>query len=487
MPILPFPEYRPDLSDYEGQATRSILNVLPRADGYGPWADFSALSAALAAQCRGAFYARKADGSVQIFAGTSTKLYTMSNTDFTWSDVSKAAGTYTTIPTGDQWQFRQFGKYVFAVQINAPVQVYDLTSSSAFADLAGSPPQARYISVVNRFLVLSGLGSSTPYRIHWSGYNDTTRWTVGINLSDFQDIPDGGIVRTVADGETGIVTQDSAIRRITYEPGTKTVFRFDRISEDKGILAPLSMVRAGDRVFYIGNDGFQMIVPGGYPQPIGKEKVSATFLADLDTSALQYCIGAADPRASRVYWSYRSASDSTTGFNKIICYDYALERWSIISTAGEYLATMAAPGTTLENLDSINSSIDALTFSLDDVSTGALSRLGAVNTAHKLGFYSGSNVEATLVTASRGGDGRRIRVRSLRPITDATSVFASVSKRETQHAAEVYSTESAMTSYGVCPQNVSTRFARGKARIPAGTSWTFASGLEPEVSIEGRR
>lgn len=567
MPILPVPEYRPDMSDYEGMATRSILNVVPRADGYGPWQDFNVLSSALPAQCRGMFCARMSDGSVRVFAATSTRLWYLNNSDLTWIPCSKvtaltsisnaspavftlashglsagdaivlstsgslptgltvgtvyyvlssgltanaftvsttAGGTavntssagsgthsftgyYTAVPTNDQWQFAQFNNYVFAVQINTAPQVFDLSSSTAFADLGGSPPQARYIAIVNRFVVLSGLGSSTPYRVQWSGYNATTTWTAGTSQSDYQDIPDGGIVRTIAGGEFGIITQDSSIRRMIYAPGSPVVFQFERISEDKGIAAPLSLVRGGDRVFYAGTDGFQMIVPGGYPTPIGKEKVSATFLADLDTSAQQYCIGASDPRSTRVYWAYRSSSDSTSGFNKILCYDYALERWSLLSVSGEYLSTLAAPGITLESLDSVSSSIDALSTSLDDISTAAVSKLAGINTSHKLGFYSGSNIEATLVTAARGGDGRRIRVRGFRPVTDAGTVYGSISKRETASATESYSTESAMNSYGNVIVNVSTRYARGKMRIPAGTTWTFATGVEPDVVTEGLR
>ena len=56
---------------------------------------------------------------------------------------------------------------------------FDLTAASAFADLAGSPPQARYVAVIGRFLVLSGLPSN-PYRIQWSGLNATTAWTAGV-------------------------------------------------------------------------------------------------------------------------------------------------------------------------------------------------------------------------------------------------------------------------------------------------------------------
>jgi hypothetical protein len=59
MPLLATADYRPDVSDYEGQATRNILNVIPRGDGYGPFPGFSAYTSALPATCRGAFYALK--------------------------------------------------------------------------------------------------------------------------------------------------------------------------------------------------------------------------------------------------------------------------------------------------------------------------------------------------------------------------------------------------------------------------------------------
>ncbi len=34
---------------------------------------------------------------------------------------------------------------------------------------------------------------------------------------------------------------------------------------------------------------------------------------------------------------------------------------------------------------------------------------------------------------------------------------------------------------------VSTRYARGKIRIPYGTPWTFAMGIEPESVLDGKR
>ena len=217
--LFVFGEYRPDVSDFRAQSTRTLANVLPRADGYGPFADLTNLSGALAAACRGLFFARKADGTIVIFAGTSTRLYKLDNTTYGWTDVSKALASYAAIEAAGQWQFAQFNNFVVAVQANVPPQVFDLSSSTEFADLAGSPPQARYVSIVNRFVVLSGL-LSNPFRIQWSGLNAATTWTAGTSQSDYQDLPDGGIVRGVGGGESGIIFQDGAIRRMTYAPGS---------------------------------------------------------------------------------------------------------------------------------------------------------------------------------------------------------------------------------------------------------------------------
>lgn len=484
--ILPFGGYEPDRSSYKGVNSQLIANVVPRADGYGPFQDFTPFTAALADPCRGFFYARKTDGTVAVFAGTSSKLYWLNNTDFTWVDVSAGGGSYTALPTSDHWQFAQFGNLVIAVQANVVPQVFDLTSSSAFATLGGSPPPARYIAIVGRFVVLSGL-LSTPYRIQWSGLNAVTTWTPGTNSSDFQDLPDGGIVRGVAGGEYGVIFQESAMRRMIFVPGSPVIFNIERITEDKGLMAPYSLIRAGDKIFFLSPQGFQGMLSTGVPEAIGKERFDRTFFADYDSGAIHLIIGTADPTETRVYWAYKSNSGTTGQFDKVLCYDYALNRASIIAMSGEYLASLARPGLTLENLDSISGSLDALTFSLDDVSTAALSKLSAVNTAHKLGFFTGGNLEATLDTSEQSLNGRRMRVKGIRPVTDATTCYGSVGVRETLQETVSFSVEQAVDAKGLCPANVSTRLARGRLRIPAATTWTFATGIEPEFAQEGRR
>jgi len=488
MPLLQWGEYRPDVSDYEGKTSQNILNVIPRGDGYGPFPGTSTFSQALPGACRGAFYALKSDGTIITFAATASKLYKLNNTDFSWADVSLGAGSYSSVTGTAQWRFAQAGNLVFATQANAVLQVFDLTSSTAFANALGSPPQAAYIDIVGRFIVLSGL-LSAPYRIQWSGLNDfnsANSWTSGLNSSDFQDFPDGGIVRGVAGGEFGTIFQDQAIRRMTYVPGNPIVFQIDRISQDKGLFAPYSIIRAGELVFFYSNQGFHKIAPGGFPEPIGREKVDRSFLLDLDKANLQLFLGASDPRSSRVYWAYKSASGQTGVYDKLLGYDYVLERFFPVSMIGEYLLGISQTGLTLENLDSISGSIDALTLTLDAYATAVQPENAQFGSDHKLSFFRGNALEATLVTAEQGTDGRRIYVNGFRPITDASAVYGSLQYRETQQTSPTISAEVAINSRtGRCDMRNDTRYARMKARIPAATTWTFCAGIEPDVTQTG--
>lgn len=483
MPMLAWGAWSPDCADYEGTASHNILNVVPRGDGYGPFPSFAAYTQALPSACRGAFYALKSDGTVITFAGTSTKLYKLNNTDYSWADVSLGASTYSALTSTAQWQFAQTGNLVFATQANAVLQVFDLSSSTAFAVALGSPPQAAYISVVGRFLVLSGLLSS-PYRIQWSGlnsFNASASWTSGVNSSDFQDFPDGGLVRGVAGGESGIVFQDQAIRRMSYVPGSPIIFQIDRITQDKGLYAPYSIIRAGEKIFFYAGQGFHKIEPGGIPEQIGREKVDRTFLADLDKGNLQLFMGAADPRTTRVYWAYKSAAGTTGAYDKLLGYDYLLDRFFPISSTGEYLLGISQSGLTLENLDAISSSIDAMTLSLDSYATAVQPQIAQFNASHILGFFSGANLEATLESAEQGTDENRIMVRGFRPVTDAATLYGSLTYRGTQGASSTTGAEVLINARtGRCDMRRDTRYARFKTRIPAGTNWSFAAGVVPD-------
>lgn len=560
MAQLSFGEYRPDVSDLNQSYTKSVRNVVPQSDGYGPFKGPNVFTDALPAQCRGKFFARNADGSIVVFAGTSDRLYTLDNTTLAWTDVSKGGTAYSALDSTANWTFAQFNSVVIACQANTVPQAFTLGSSSQFADLGGSPPQAAYVAVVNRFVVLSGL-LSAPRRVQWSGLNAITTWTSGTTYSDFQDMPDGGNVRGVVGGEFGVILQDTSIRRMTFSPGADIIFQIDRLARDLGTSLPYSVVDAEGLVLFYSTKGFMMISGDGSMKPIGKERVDRTFAASVDFASPRLAIGATKPDSSLVLWAYKAADYNGTGFNKALVYDTILDRWAPLDIEGDYIASMAKPGLTLESLNTIGSvaisgaadngaglvrltvasttgwttgdikdvasvggtteangtwtitvvdgthidlqgstfanaytsggyvagSIDDLDVSLDDFTAATLTQLAIVDADKRLGYFTGDNLEATLETSEQSGISKRLFVRGFFPLTDAATLYGSVGRRENMNAAPSYTDETALNAQGFCPQRASTRHARAKVRIPAGTSWSYITAVDPDVTFEGAR
>lgn len=494
MPIVTFGEYRPDVSDYQAGSEKGVLNVVPRGDGFGPFPSLAAISASLGVQCRGAFAAYKTDGSVVVFAASATNLSLLNNSTFGWSNVSKAGGPYSPLSNGDMWIFRQFNNLVFATQANAPLQVFDISSSVAFADALGSPPQARYMDVVGRFLVLTGL-LSNPNRVKWSGLNDVNSansWTAGVNSSDEQDFPDGGFCRGIAGGESGIIAQDTIIRRMIYLPGDPKVFQIEKIAEGLGIYGPYSLVRAGSTIFFYSLKGFQKIDPGGVPVAIGRERVDRTFFADLDAGSPQLFQGIADPRSTRVLWVYKSITGAPGNqFDRALLYDTVLDKFTPLRFSGDCLFHVSQPGVTLESLDALlGTNLDAITQSFDSFATAIVPELAAFDVNHQISFFRGPPMEATLETAEQGTDGRRVKLKvGFRPVSDAPVVFGSASRRENLQAPVVAGVErNVHAKTGICNMLLDTRYSRFKCRIPAGTAWTYINGVEPiDLKPTGKR
>jgi hypothetical protein len=351
-----FPPFAPDLSDNLTQTSQTIYNVVPRADGYGPFFDFQSFSQPLPnAACRGSFFARNNDGTITIFAGDTTNLYVLNNSTLIWNNADPGGVPYTALPVQGQWQFEQFDNTVIAVQANAAPQAYTLQVSTQFAALGGTPPQASYVAIVNRFVVLSGLTSS-PFRIQWSDLDAPTVWTPGTGQADFQDLPDGGQSKMVLGFDLyGVIFQDNIARLLTYSAGSPVIFTITKITggDGNGLFAPYGSEIDQDNVFWISQEGFKMMSPGGAPTPIGKEIIDRFFFSSVDTSNLYLVLMSTDPAVSRLYIAYKSLHGPAGQYDTILVYDWELQRWSLIQMTGQYILPISKPGVTEEVLDSI--------------------------------------------------------------------------------------------------------------------------------------
>lgn len=487
MALIPFGDFRPDVSPYRGKHTTSATNVLPQGDGYGPLQSLLAYTNALPAQCRGAFVAYALDGTVEVFAGTSTNLYRLNKTNLTWTEASKSTDAYS-LPTDAQWSFAQLGNVVIAAHINDVLQVFTIGSSTDFADQSGSP-QAQQITIINEFVVASGI-SGNLNRVKWSARADVTVWTVGTAESDQEDFLDGGIVKRVEGGEfSGLVLQDRAIHRMTYQPGAPTIFAFDRIKKIGGLRVQGMVASDDERTFYLSHRGFQMLPAGANSTvPIGKEKVDRFFFADWDTSETRTALATIDPQGHRVFFAYFSINGETTKFDRLLVYDWVLERWAYINgIVGQYLFPFAAPGTTLEALDAQFPDIDAMTLSLDDIPLAQSPEIGVVGADSKAGFLRGDTLEAELQTAEQSGEFDRLNVDGFRPVTDASDVRGRVSFRGKLADDLSWTEEATMDADGFVAVRKNTRMTRFRCRIPAATSWSFALGIETQAIKAGRQ
>jgi len=217
------------------------------------------------------------------------------------------------------------------------------------------------------------------------------------------------------------------------------------------------------------------IRPGGAPVPIGKERVDTTFLADLDQDNMQLFIGAADPVATRVYWTYKSLLGSAAQTDKIMCFDYALGdagRWSlIVGQNNQFLTSFATLG--LVGTVPPSSRLNLLQVRF---------YLAGFNSSNQMGTFSGSNLEAILETDSKDlGD--RFAILFVRPLSDAQRCFISIGFQDTFATRVSYSSEQPINPQGLCPCRVETRYARAKLRIPSGTAWTTALAVRPHDTV----
>lgn len=570
--LIEWGEYAPDLSSLGSGATDVTSGCVPHEDGLGPFKSLQELTASLPLPCRGHLFARLSDGSIASFAGTASRLYLLDNSTLTWIDVSKGGGAYADMVTADNWQFAQFNDFVIAVNQNNPPQKFILSSATKFVDLGGSPPNARFVTIIGLIVVLTGL-LSNPRRMQWSDLDAPEQWTAGIGISDFQDMPDGGSCLGISGGDSyGLLFQEASIRSVIYAPGSATTFQIIRISTQDTLFAAYSIINAGTRTFFLSAQGFKVVEAGGQPKPIGKERVDRTFFEDVDPSNLQLVIGATDPTATRVYWAYKSTQTQTILFDKILCYDWSIGengRWSLLPISGEYLTSLARPGLTLEQLDAsaptplnilgvanngsglirltlnalfnadftvvgqnfivvygvvgtgglsaavnttwaftvidsthidlvgstfvgaytsgghIGGSLDLLPFSLDSVPRASVAALAAFSSAHKLGFFTGPNLEAIIETGEQDLEGRLVFVQGVRPLTDSAEAAVSIGCRLNANAASTFTAESIVDANGFCGLTVETRYAKARLRVPAASVWTYARGVEPDAVPAG--
>src|SRR5262245_57324163 len=249
------------------------------------------------------------------------------------------------------------------------------------------------------------------------GHQRRHGWTIGVNLCDEQEFADGGRVTGIAGGEFGYVMQETSIRRMIFQPGSDTAFRFERVEKEHGAAAGYAVVATINAVFFISNDGFYSFGESGLV-PIGAQRVNRWFRANSDSARFFSVIAFTDPYAPRIYWAFYNAAGSAN-FDRLLIYDWQLDRWSWSDAGAMFWATSVTSGLSLEALDTFGSIDTGVPYSLDSrVWEGGRPVIGALDIAGRLAFLEGAAPrDATLATAPlQLNPGARANVGSVMPI-----------------------------------------------------------------------
>lgn len=471
MPVYPFREWLPDQPAYRNPGLLQAQDVFPAARGYLPVGTLTAVTTALDNRPRGALQARDTSGNVYQYAADKTKLY--QNIDGTWTDRSKVGG-YSAVSEG-RWEFAVWKNKAIATNFADNPQVITF-AGTAFADLT-TAFKAKHVAVVRDFVVFGNTSDSSegnvPDRVRWSAFNDETDYTVSAStLSDYQDLKTAAVER-IFGGEYAVVFQKNSVWRMTFV-GAPVVFQFDEVLPGIGLLAEGAAARLGDTIYFLSGKGFFALEAGARARPIGAGRVDRYVLDAIDETKLHRLSAAADPRTQRIFFSYIETTSNNP--NKVIVYDAAFDRWSLLDERVELLWDAGTTDTTVDSLvgilvDDTNVAVDSSRW------VGGEPSIAAFDGDFKSGFFDGSNKTALIETGEfEFNDGGRARVNGFRGLVDGGTVTAEVGSRNSQSESTSYGSTLSVYANNRFTTRVNARYHTFRFNLAG--AWTKAVGMQ---------
>ena len=342
--------------DIDNPITPSILgaeNALPAAGGYRGVPDYIEETTPVHAteKVLNGISTYNSFGQVLNIVGTTEGLYCLNADNENWYSISPVGLTILV----DNWSFTQIGGYIVASsdQLNHLLK-FDLSIRrdnngevpTTFTEVATSP-SGKYLSTINGFLVSAHPEEST-IKVSRSARGNFEDWAISRETgAGFTNLElRHGPITGMAAYKYIVIFQESGITKMT-PMNPPTFFRFDNIHNNFGCVSSESVVQHGDSIFFLGSDGFYMLVGGEELVPIGVGKINEWFLKTV--LSIHLVRGQISPTDKQVYWSFSTISNDK--FDKILVYNWAYNKWGLISQSHQHISTYARPGETLEGLD----------------------------------------------------------------------------------------------------------------------------------------
>lgn len=216
---------------------------------------------------------QKTDGTARMFACTATKIYEVTGSAAT--DRSSGGGSYT---SGTHWSCAEYGDVTVYTNRAANVQA---SSSGAFADLAGSPPKARYVCAQSLAVVLAAYndGVNTYEDGLWfSDIGDHTTWTPSSSneAANLRLLQTPGPITAIAAFKGDVLAwKANSFYRVSYV-GLPVIWAPVLVSDNIGAAGPGAVCVCGDVVLFQGESGWFVYDGTGSPRKIAPAKIHAS-------------------------------------------------------------------------------------------------------------------------------------------------------------------------------------------------------------------
>lgn len=499
MAVIELGPWKPDLPAL-GNTCLIAKNVIRGQMSYRQFRAFANTITALAERIQGAIAVKETGGGAHVYAGTNTTLQQLPPGATAFTDRS---GTTYSCAADETWSFASNTSSVFAANIANAIQASTVGASSSFADLAAAAPKCRRLGIWGVHLVAANLldGSTYyPHAVQWcgqtAGVGDPTSWptigsvTAAQQRSDRRYL-DGGAVTGIISGEFGgYVVAEKKIFRATTDAGS-LFFDIQPVEINRGSRFPGSIAAVGRILFYLGDDGMWMF-DGLQSVPIGAQKIDRWLLADLDPIYIPRICSAIDPVNKLYVLAYPGSGHSGGNLNRLAIFNWSpgVMEWSYVDLTGadlDYLFPALSLGYTLDSLDSLGFTLDSLPFSLDSyVWQGGVPYLGAVDSSHRAGAFTGSAMAARLTTGHfQHIAGRRALTTSATPLVEGSAATVTVTPltKARSAAAMTTGTASTMNAAGECPMMASGRYHGYQVDITGG--FDEAIGVDPTFEDDG--
>ncbi len=271
---------------------------------------------------------KQVSGTGRLIVGTATRL--MENTGAAWVDRSLSGSAYT---TAANWCFTTYGNDLIAVsKANAP----QVSTSTTFAALGGSPPKAAVCTTQKNFVLLGDTddGTSLGDRIWWSGLGNDATWTVSAatQAGNYRLLATPGNVTALVNMRDSVVAYKEDSLYLGDYQGSPLLWTWRLISDAVGCAAMHGVAEVAGIHYFLHRSGVYRF-DGASLQPIGQSV--NRYLFNQMGSQVEFATAQAvyDEIENTIIWYFRDTGGASNQFRKGLAFNVQTGQYGFIANA----------------------------------------------------------------------------------------------------------------------------------------------------------